>query len=146
MTILECTTGNAGIACAAVAAIEGYRCTVIMPEGMGEERKKLIEAYGAELILTPGGESDVDVALALMEEMRAAHPERYFVPAEFENPDNIEGAPHDHRARDLGADAGTRRRRRRRAGDGRLDQRRRTLPEGAWAAARVYAAEPAECG
>jgi cysteine synthase len=145
MTILECTTGNAGIACAAVAAIEGYRCTVIMPEGMGEERKKLIEAYGAELILTPGGESDVDVALALMEEMRAAHPERYFVPAEFENPDNIE-AHRTTTAPEIWAQM-----------QGRVDAVVAAQGTGGWisgvgrflkargAAARVYAAEPAEC-
>jgi len=90
MTILECTTGNAGIACAAVSAIKGYPCVVIMPQGMGEERKKMIRAYGAELILTPGGESDVDLALARMEQMREAEPGKYFVPAEFDNPDNVD--------------------------------------------------------
>ena len=44
MTIVECTTGNAGIACAAVAAIKGYACVIVMPEGMSEERKKMIHA------------------------------------------------------------------------------------------------------
>jgi cysteine synthase A len=90
MTILEVTTGNAGIACAAVAAMEGYPCTIVMPEGMSEERKKLITAYGAELIFTPGGESDIDIALAKKDEMIAASPGTYWVPAEFENPDNNE--------------------------------------------------------
>ena len=90
MTILECTTGNAGIACAAVAAIKGYPCVIVMPEGMSEERKKMIGVYGAELVLTPGAGTDIDLALAKMREMVTAHPGRYFVPAEFENPDNVE--------------------------------------------------------
>jgi cysteine synthase A len=89
MTIMECTTGNAGIACSAVAAIKGYPCVIVMPEGMSEERKKMILAYGAELILTPGGGTDIDLGLAKVREMVAAHPGRYFVPAEFENPDNV---------------------------------------------------------
>jgi cysteine synthase A len=90
MAIHECTTGNAGIACAAVAATKGYACTIVMPDGMSEERKKLIRAYGAELVTTPGGESDIDLALAKKDEMLAARPDAYYVPAEFENPDNTE--------------------------------------------------------
>jgi len=88
MTIVECTTGNAGIACAAVAAIKGYPCTIVMPEGMSAERKRMIEAYGAELILTPGAGTDIDLALSTMREMVAETPGRYFFPGEFENPDN----------------------------------------------------------
>lgn len=145
MAVMECTTGNAGIACAAVAAIKGYPCTIIMPEGMGEERKKLIRAYGAELILTPGGESDVDLALAKMEELRAAEPDRYFVPAEFENPDNIEA----HRlttAPEIWEQM-----------EGRIDAVVAAQGTGGWisgvgrflrergASTRVYTAEPAEC-
>jgi cysteine synthase A len=90
MTILECTTGNAGIACAAVSAIKGYECVIVMPEGMSDERKKMIRAYGAELLLTPGAGTDIDLAIAKLRELVAAEPARYFVPAEFENPDNIE--------------------------------------------------------
>lgn len=90
MTIVECTTGNAGIACAAVAAIKGYPCVIVMPEGMSEERKKMIRAYGAELVLTPGAGTDIDLAMSRLREMVAAKPDRYFVPAEFENPDNPE--------------------------------------------------------
>jgi cysteine synthase A len=90
MTLLECSTGNAGTACAFVAAVKGYPCVVVMPEGMSEERKKLMRAYGADLVLTPGAESDVDLALERMEEIRAADPGRYFVPAQFDNPDNVE--------------------------------------------------------
>ena len=88
MTIIECTTGNAGIACAAVAAIKRYACTIVMPEGMSEERKRMIRAYGAELVLTPGAGTDIDLALERMREIVATDPGRYFFPGEFENPDN----------------------------------------------------------
>jgi cysteine synthase A len=90
MRVLECSTGNAGIACAWVSAVKGYACTIVMPEGMSEERKKIMRAYGAGLIFTPGGESDVDLALARLEEIRRDEPGRYWVPGQFDNPDNIE--------------------------------------------------------
>jgi cysteine synthase A len=90
MGVLECSTGNAGIACAWVAAVRGYPCTVVMPQGMSEERKKIMRAYGASLVFTPGGESDVDLALQRLEEIRAADPGRYWVPGQFDNPDNVE--------------------------------------------------------
>jgi cysteine synthase A len=89
-TIIECTTGNAGIACAAVAAIKGYDCVIVMPQGMSPERMRMIEAYGARLELTPGAGTDIDLAIARMRELVAADPDRYFFPAEFENPDNPE--------------------------------------------------------
>ena len=63
MTVLECSTGNAGIACSFVSAAKGYKCIIVMPEGMSEERKKLDIAYGSEMIYTPGGESDVDLGV-----------------------------------------------------------------------------------
>jgi len=88
MTIIECTTGNAGIACSAVAAVKGYDCVIVMPEGMSVERKRMIAAYGAELVLTPGAGTDIDLALAKMREIVASDPDRYFFPGEFENPDN----------------------------------------------------------
>ena len=88
MTVIECTTGNAGIACAAVAAIRGYACTIVMPEGMSTERKRMIEAYGAELVLTPGAGTDIDLALRKMHEIVEADPGRYFFPGEFENAAN----------------------------------------------------------
>lgn len=88
MTILECSTGNAGIACAFVAALRGYPCVIVMPEGMSVERQKLMLAYGAELVLTPGGESDVDLALERLEEIRGAAPGRYWVPGQFDNAEN----------------------------------------------------------
>lgn len=89
MTVLECSTGNAGIGCSFVAAVKGYPCIIVMPEGMSEERKKLDLAYGAQLIYTPGGESDVDLALKKLAEIRAQNPDKYWVPAQFDNPDNI---------------------------------------------------------
>ena len=89
MTVLECSTGNAGIACSFVAAALGYECVIVMPEGMSEERKKLDIAYGSQMVYTPGGESDVDLALEKLEAIRAENPERYWVPAQFENAKNI---------------------------------------------------------
>jgi cysteine synthase len=90
MSVLECSTGNAGIACAWVAAVKGYPCTIVMPEGMSDERKKLVRAYGAALVFTPGGESDVDLSLRRLEEIRAGEPGRYWVPGQFDNADNVE--------------------------------------------------------
>ena len=89
MTVLECSTGNAGIACAFMAAVKGYPCIIVMPEGMSEERKLLDQAYGAMMVYTPGGESDVDLALRKLEEIRQSEPSKYWVPAQFDNPDNI---------------------------------------------------------
>ena len=90
MRVLECSTGNAGIACAFVAAVKGYACTIVMPEGMSDERKKIMRAYGAELVFTPGGESDVDLSLERLQRIRSTDPSRYWVPGQFDNADNIE--------------------------------------------------------
>ena len=90
ITILECSTGNAGIACSFIAAVKGYPCIIVMPEGMSEERKKTDVAYGARMVYTPGGESDVDLALERLEEIRRKDPKKYWVPSQFDNPDNIE--------------------------------------------------------
>ena len=90
MRVLECSTGNAGIACAFVAAVKGYRCTIVMPEGMSDERKKIMLAYGADLVFTPGGESDVDLSLQRLEEIRAGDRAGYWVPGQFDNADNVE--------------------------------------------------------
>src|SRR5687767_11089793 len=90
MRVLECSTGNAGIACAFVAAVKGYSCTIVMPEGMSEERKKIMRAYGADLVFTPGGESDVDLSLERLAKIRAGDPAGYWVPGQFDNADNIE--------------------------------------------------------
>jgi cysteine synthase A len=88
MTIIEGTTGNTGIATAMVAAAKGYRCIIVMPEGMSLERRKAIQAYGAQLILTPGGESDVDLVLEKVKELTAKSPGRFWEVGQFENEDN----------------------------------------------------------
>ena len=88
MEILECSTGNAGIACTFVGTQLGYDVTIVMPEGMSEERKKVIRAYGGELIETPGGESDVDLSMDRVHEKLEASPDTYWFPNQFDNPDN----------------------------------------------------------
>ncbi len=88
--VLECSTGNAGSSCACVAAVKGYECIVVMPSGMSEERKQLMQVYGAQLVFTPGGESDVDLSLKKLREIYDSDPERYWVPAQFDNPWNSE--------------------------------------------------------
>ena len=88
MEILEASTGNAGIACTFIGARMGYRVTIVMPEGMSDERKKMIRAFGGELILTPGAESDVDLCLDKIEELVKKNKGKYWVPAQFSNPDN----------------------------------------------------------
>jgi cysteine synthase len=90
MTIIEGTTGNTGIATSMTGAARGYPVVVVMPAGMSDERKKTIQAYGAELILTPGAESDVDLVLEKVRELEAASPGKYWEVNQFSNPDNIE--------------------------------------------------------
>ena len=84
--ILEPTSGNTGIALAMVAAARGYRITLTMPETMSVERRKLLHALGAELVLTPGPEG-MPGAIAKAEEL-AKNDDRYFIPQQFENPAN----------------------------------------------------------
>ena len=89
MTILEASTGSTGIATSMIGAVCGYPVVVVMPEGMSEERKASMRAYGAELVLTPGAESDVDLCLEKVEELKRAEPGRYWEPGQFSNRDNI---------------------------------------------------------
>lgn len=86
--IVEPTSGNTGIALAMVCAARGYKCTLTMPDTMSKERRQLLRAYGAELILTPGSEG-MNGAIKKAEEL-AASDSRYFVPQQFENPANPE--------------------------------------------------------
>jgi cysteine synthase len=86
--ILEPTSGNTGIALAFVCAARGYKCALIMPDTMSKERRMLLRAYGAELILTPGSEGMAG-AIRTAEEMAASDP-RYFIPQQFQNPANPE--------------------------------------------------------
>jgi len=84
--IIEPTSGNTGIGVALVGRLKGYEVRIVMPEGMSEERKKLIRALGAELILTP----DKDGIAGAVERVRqmAAEDPKVFVPQQFENPNN----------------------------------------------------------
>jgi cysteine synthase A len=84
--LVEPTSGNTGIGIALVGRLKGYRVRIIMPENMSEERKKLVKALGADLVLTPAEES-LDGSVRRAREMAEADP-RVFVCQQFENPDN----------------------------------------------------------
>ncbi|HEY1148685.1 MAG TPA: cysteine synthase A [Pseudoduganella sp.] len=84
--ILEPTSGNTGIALAMVCAARGYRCALVMPDTMSKERRTLLRAYGAELVLTPGSEG-MTGAIRRAEEMAASDP-RYLMLQQFNNPAN----------------------------------------------------------
>lgn len=85
-TIIEPTSGNMGIALAALAVPRGYRCIIVMPDSMSAERRQLMRAYGAEVVLTPGADGmagSVAKAAALAKEIPGS-----FIPGQFENPAN----------------------------------------------------------
>lgn len=87
--IVEATSGNTGIGLAMVCAALGYKLVITMPETMSKERKMLLRAYGAELILTPGAEG-MPGAIARAQALVDANPGQYFMPRQFDNPANPE--------------------------------------------------------
>jgi cysteine synthase A len=87
--ILEPTSGNTGIGLAMVAAARGYKITLVMPETMSIERRKLAKAFGAEIVLTPGAEG-MKGAVAKAEKMAAENPDYFYIPQQFKNLANPE--------------------------------------------------------
>ena len=96
--IVEPSSGNTGIGLALVGHLMGYRVRIVMPEGMSEERKKLIKALGGELVLIPD-EEGIAGAVRVVEQMAAEDP-RIYVPQQFENPENPR-VHYEHTAREL---------------------------------------------
>jgi len=87
--ILEPMSGNTGIALAFVAAAKGYPVILVMPDTMTIERRNLLKAYGAQVVLTPGADG-MRGAIAKANEIRESNPAKYFIPQQFENPANPE--------------------------------------------------------
>ena len=97
--VLEATSGNTGIGLAMVAAAKKYRVKLTMPACVSVERRKVLEAFGAELILSPA-EEGTDGAIRLSRKVMADDPEKYYMPDQFNNPANYM-AHYDHTAVEL---------------------------------------------
>jgi cysteine synthase A len=100
MILLEGTTGNTGIATCMVGAAKGYQVIIVMPEGMSEERKKTIQAYGARLVLTPGAETDVDLVLEEVARIKEQYKDKVFEVGQFYREDNL-AAHYNHTAPEI---------------------------------------------
>jgi len=87
-TILEPTSGNTGIALAMIGAAKGYKVRLVMPACVSEERRRILEAFGAAVVLTPGGEG-TDGAIRKAHEILDEEPDRYFMPNQFDNESNV---------------------------------------------------------
>lgn len=85
MKIVEVSTGNAGIACTMIGTLFGYEVLIVMPEGMSEERKKIINMLGGEILETPGAESDVDLSYEKAKELVTNNPGKYWFPDQYTN-------------------------------------------------------------
>jgi cysteine synthase B len=92
-TIIDATSGNTGIAYAMIGAALGYPVTLCLPDSASHERKRMLAAYGAELVMTPGDEA-TDGAIRRVQEIVAAAPEKYFYPDQYGNPANWEAHYH----------------------------------------------------
>ena len=86
-TIIEASSGNTGIGLALVSAVKGYRCLIAMSEGASVERRKIMRAFGAEILLTPA-EKGTDGAIEAVYELARKHPEKYYLTDQFNNPAN----------------------------------------------------------
>jgi len=86
--ILEPTSGNTGIAMAMIGTAKGYRVKLVMPGCVSLERRRVLEAFGAELVLSPSEEA-TDGAIRLAHRILAGEPERYYMPNQYANPDNV---------------------------------------------------------
>jgi cysteine synthase B len=92
-TILDATSGNTGIAYALIGAALGYPVKLFLPNSASEERKRILQAYGAALVMTPGDEG-TDGAIRRVRELAAAEPEKYFYPDQYSNPANWQAHYH----------------------------------------------------